>query len=57
MVLQAWGCSFWGGYRVRGRRACAPAWHVEGHQDVIQMGIAKYNEECRGIAAASDGYW
>jgi len=30
---------------------------VKGHQDVIKMGIAKYNEECRGIVQRYTGEW
>ena len=30
-----------------------PSRNPQGHQDVIKMGIAKYNEECRGIAPPS----
>ena len=26
---------------------------AQGHQDVMKIGIAKYNEECRGIVLSS----
>mmetsp|Transcript_96446 Transcript_96446/g.229672 ORF Transcript_96446/g.229672 Transcript_96446/m.229672 type:complete len:1151 (+) Transcript_96446:132-3584(+) len=30
---------------------------IKGHQDVVKMGIGKYNEECRGIVQRYTGEW